>query len=112
MDPSETGNDKGIESTIGNDVKNEIGMIKIEFHFIHRISELSFREICSCLVINVGSDICPADFNTKISREIVAKPSAIDGRVFQILTTLEEIVPCVRIHFNGSGPYLGESRQG
>ena len=56
-------------------------MIKSKVHSIHGISELSFRVICFCLVINVSSYIFPGDFNTKIPREIVAKPSAKYGRV-------------------------------
>jgi hypothetical protein len=109
---SETGNDKGVEFTIGHKEIDGIDMIKSNVHSIHGTSEPSFPEIRCYRVINPSPHKFPGEFNTKISREIVANPCAIYGCVFQILPAFEEIVPGERIHFNASCLYLGASRQG
>jgi hypothetical protein len=109
---SDTGFDKGVESTSGYNVIDGIDMIKKSVHFIRAAIELSFRGIPFCRVTNASVYIFPGDFNTKISREIVANPSAKHECVIQILIAIEEIVPYERIQFNASCLYLGASRQG
>src|SRR5208337_3699473 len=103
---SVTYEDKGVEITLGDNSIDEVGMIKGKVHVIHGTCELSYPATRYCLVINVGIHKFHGAFNAEMPREIVAKPSAPFGLVFQVLIFLKYIVPSERFQFKASFLYL------
>ena len=112
MGGSVTASDEGIEFPLGQEVIDEVEMIHGDIHGTNGTGELSFFGKPFIFVFNIALDKFPGGFNAEVICKIIAKPSAEDSVVIQILTFFEDIETGERTHLNASCLYLGTSRQG